>query len=160
MFQRVLVTTDFSDIGNRAVSYAFNVLSGMNCTIYICNIDEIPKIPSPLYAHYSSEQPVSQEELNKREAETRKKLIALQPPDLEKLAINVEVLAVETHSHVHEKIIELANELNVDCIIMSTRGMSGLANFIIGSTTKETVASSNIPVLVVPANYGELPEEM
>jgi nucleotide-binding universal stress UspA family protein len=150
MIKNVLVTTDFSEIGNRAVKYAFKLISGTDAKIYVCNINEVPKIPSPLYAHYRPEHIMTKEEIGKLHRKTKEKLSGLINDIPEAKNMNAESIVVETPLHIHEEIVRLANHLKVDLIIMATHGVSGITNLITGSTTKEVIRSSNLPILVIP----------
>lgn len=49
-----------------------------------------------------------------------------------------------------EKIIEIANKENVDLIVISSTGKSGLHRFILGSVTEEVLKTSEIDVLMIP----------
>ena len=48
-----------------------------------------------------------------------------------------------------EVIVDTAQEMNCDLIVMGTRGHSALADVLIGSTAKWVVRNSPIPVLVI-----------
>ena len=48
-----------------------------------------------------------------------------------------------------EVIVETAQELNCDLIVMGTHGQGAIADILIGSTAKRVVGKSPIPVLVV-----------
>ena len=48
-----------------------------------------------------------------------------------------------------EVIVDTAQELNCDLIVMGTRGHSALADALIGSTAKWVVRNSPMPVLVI-----------
>jgi nucleotide-binding universal stress UspA family protein len=51
-----------------------------------------------------------------------------------------------------DKIVEIAQQRNVDRIIMGTRGKSGFKK-IVGSVTEKVLQKSDVLVLVVPPNY-------
>lgn len=63
-------------------------------------------------------------------------------------------IVVRTGSPGHE-IIEAAQELNVDLIILSTHGRTGLERFILGSTAEKVVRRAGCPVLIVRENEHE-----
>lgn len=52
-----------------------------------------------------------------------------------------------------EQICQLARKINIDLIIMSTRGQTGLKHLALGSTAERVVRYSPCPVLVVPSVY-------
>lgn len=49
-----------------------------------------------------------------------------------------------------EKIIDVAEEISADLIVMGKKGMSALKQLLIGSVTERVIGYSNIDVLVVP----------
>jgi nucleotide-binding universal stress UspA family protein len=54
-----------------------------------------------------------------------------------------------------EQICQLAREIEIDLIVMATRGNTGLKHLALGSTTERVVRYSPCPVLVVRGNYTE-----
>ena len=61
---------------------------------------------------------------------------------------------VETHEAVRtgipaDTILEYVDEADIDMVVMSTHGRSGLDRFLIGSVTEKVVRSSPVPVLTV-----------
>jgi nucleotide-binding universal stress UspA family protein len=62
---------------------------------------------------------------------------------------------VEYQAHLGDAattIIELADHLNVDAIVMSTHGRSGLGRWLFGSVTLKVLEGASRPVLVVPSS--------
>jgi nucleotide-binding universal stress UspA family protein len=54
-------------------------------------------------------------------------------------------------------IIEFVEQNEIDLLIMSTRGQTGPARWLLGSVVDHVVRTSPIPVVVVPAQMEELP---
>ncbi|MBZ0306650.1 MAG: universal stress protein [Anaerolineae bacterium] len=54
-----------------------------------------------------------------------------------------------------ETIVEVAKKLNVDAIVMSTHGRSGLSLLLLGSVTHKVLNTSACPVFVIPAKKEE-----
>jgi nucleotide-binding universal stress UspA family protein len=50
-----------------------------------------------------------------------------------------------------KNIVDLAEQEDVDLIVMATHGRTGLEHMILGSVTEKVVARSLRPVLVIPA---------
>jgi nucleotide-binding universal stress UspA family protein len=48
-------------------------------------------------------------------------------------------------------IIEKSEELNVDAIVMSTHGRSGISRWLFGSVTSKVLGSVDRPVFVIPS---------
>ncbi len=62
--------------------------------------------------------------------------------------VNAEGL-LEVGTDAAETIINVANNLNVDLIVVGSRGLKGLTRFLLGSVSEKVVRYANRPVLVV-----------
>jgi nucleotide-binding universal stress UspA family protein len=49
-----------------------------------------------------------------------------------------------------EKILDVAGELTVDAIVMSTHGRSGLSRWVMGSVAQKVLCAATCPVFLVP----------
>lgn len=49
-----------------------------------------------------------------------------------------------------ERILEVAHELKVDAIVMSTHGRSGLSRWVFGSVAQKVISAAECPVLLIP----------
>jgi nucleotide-binding universal stress UspA family protein len=63
----------------------------------------------------------------------------------------VEVRQVVEFGRSFKNIVDMADQENVDMIVMATHGRTGLEHIILGSVTEKVVARSSRPVLVIPA---------
>ena len=75
---------------------------------------------------------------------------------LERLAADVQerdirVKLATTVGRPHLQIIEYAETNQVDLIVMSTRGQSGLSRWLMGSVADRVVRGASVPVLLVRA---------
>lgn len=61
--------------------------------------------------------------------------------------IPVQVVTVEGQAH--PQIVQFAEENEVDMIVMSTRGQSGLSRWLIGSVADRVVRGATVPVLLI-----------
>lgn len=52
-----------------------------------------------------------------------------------------------------KKIIEAAQEVGADGIVLGTHGRKGLMNVVMGSVTRHVIATSVVPVIVVHSKY-------
>lgn len=146
-FRRALVTTDFSELGDRAVRYAYGLV-GAGGVVHLLHVLEERDLPSPLYAHYDRVSRPS-EEMREREAhEAKVRLEALVPA-------RAELDGIETHSEVVRggdpaaAIRAAAERLGVDVICLATHGRSGLSDAITGSVARRVLARNPRPVVVV-----------
>ena len=59
-----------------------------------------------------------------------------------------------------EKLVEATNRPDVDMVITSTHGYTGLRHVLLGSTAEQLVRLAHCPVLVVPSHRREMPSQV
>ena len=64
-------------------------------------------------------------------------------------AQGAQIKAVVQEGHAGEKIVEIADKLKNDVIVMGTHGWRGVNKAIMGSTAERIIASASCPVLIV-----------
>lgn len=145
---KVLVTTDLSDFANRAIPYAYAV-ADPGGEVHLLHLIEHQNVPSPLYAHYSSD------ELNN--PEKRREVAEIVEADLRKLIPNeaaekkVETkVEVVFHPNIGEGILKEIEERKVDIVVMGSHGHTALVTLLMGSVAEEVFKGSPVPVLAVP----------
>lgn len=142
--QRILVPTDFSEHSKQAIHTAIALAKTLGASVHLTHV-----VHYPVQAAYPGEIAIPPGLLSElRDAAARK---------LEKAAQTVSDagLTVETHlaegANAHA-IVELAQKLEIDLIVMGTRGLSGLKHVMLGSTAERTVRLAHCPVLTVKAD--------
>jgi nucleotide-binding universal stress UspA family protein len=68
--------------------------------------------------------------------------------------IDVQVVTVEGQAH--PQIVQFAEENEVDLIVMSTRGQSGLSRWLMGSVADRIVRGATVPVLLIRVRESEV----
>lgn len=127
VLRRVLVATDFSEAGNRAVPYAFSLVPNGG-TVHLLHVTKAMAGPD--------------EERDAREALNR-----LVPHGLrEGCGVHVEVCS---GNNVSTLIAQAAERFNVDVICLGTHGRTGLERAVLGSVAQDTMARTDRPVLLV-----------
>lgn len=139
---RVLVTTDFSDTSYRAFGLASEMAAKFGAKLILAHIEE-DRLP-PLVLEYTS---IDLAELLKRQEE-RARL------NLEKIAskLGADVQLEVTSGTPSAEIVRLAEELDIDLIVMATHGRGVISHAILGSTTERVLRHAPCPVLVVRAS--------
>lgn len=145
----VIVTTDLSENAQAALPFAAALAKQHNAKLHLLYVEE----PHPIYltdgAMTVPQENNSIEEKIKREQRVR--------AEAEALAANESIIVV-AHSKVGaaaKTIIEMADEISADCIVMSTHGLSGITRLLFGSVTEQVLRDSACPVLCVKP--GEMP---
>ena len=121
----VLVATDFSRAGNRAVPYAFTLLHGGG-TVHLVTVGSDPR---------------QAEELERR-------LRRLLPKDAEAQGRKVQV-EVLSGQDVAATLLKAAERMDVDALCLGTHGHSGFKKLVLGSVAQEVLSRADRPVLLV-----------
>ena len=149
-YRNLLVTTDFSPLGNAAIPYAYAVLLKRGGTVTLCHVIEVPGLPNPLYAHYSPGRALSGKERQELRKALLRALEELVPEETRRQrVVATEVRVVETEGTVHEAICQEAKALDVDLIVMASHGHSGMAHLFLGSVAERVLRSADRPILIV-----------
>jgi nucleotide-binding universal stress UspA family protein len=144
--RRVLVATDFSDLGNRAVPMAFAQVADGG-TVHLVHVVDPFHAPSPMVPKYQTHGASARE--HEQEAnEFRRRLRQLVPPEAEARGIAVDVRVVEGEP-LAATICQLADRLDADLICLGSHGRGGLSRLVLGSVANAVIARTHRPVLVV-----------
>ncbi len=143
MLKHILVPLDRSAISEQALAYARRVVDPDGCLTLITAVDP----PSPAVTNLFPEP-----------AEFRAMHLDL----LEDAEIYLEdkrdvvkdaVAQVVCEAHAGppaQAILEVASDLAVDAIVMTTHGRTGINRWIFGSVTQKVLAEATCPVFVIP----------
>lgn len=139
-FKRVLVTTDFSKLGNRAIPFAYSTLrrGGQVCLLHVVKVTgrNLENAQAPEAKH------------SERNDRLSAQLHSLIPAEAEARGIISHMEVVE-HSDVATAICQAAERFGADLICISSHGRSGLSKAILGSVSQDVMARSQRPVLVI-----------
>lgn len=154
-YNRVLVPTDLSARAARSLPHAYALLQGKGC-VHLLQLVEIPDLPNPMYAHYSSSSRTP-EERAKAYAHAEEGIARLTrecpPPPGVELQVHVQEVAP---GHVADRICALAQELAADVIVLASHGRSGLGRVLLGSVAESVLRHAPVPTLVVRVPKAEL----
>jgi len=171
--QRVLVATDFSELGDRAVPHAYSLLREGG-TVFLIHVTHPMSSPNALTLDIGSEMDAARAEHTVRLGEASARLQALIPSAAEKRGVASEVAVVEYResksiphlgmfygivgeAHVIEStdpalaICQAAERFGAEVICLGSHGRTGLAATFMGSIAQAVMARSPRPVLVVRA---------
>ncbi|MEP6912120.1 MAG: universal stress protein [bacterium] len=140
----ILLPTDFSDCGNYALSYAASLARTFGASIICVHVIE-PMVPSVGYSGMTEPLPI---------ADITDQLEYSAERELPKLAEREECAGLEVeqmivHGEAASEIVRVAKERNVDLIVVSSHGRTGLGRILFGSTAEAVVRHASCPVLVV-----------
>jgi nucleotide-binding universal stress UspA family protein len=142
--RRILLPTDFSGCANYAFAYAASIARATGATIICVHVVE-PIVPAVAYTGLAEPMPIAEisEQLENSAERELSQLAGCDDFD------GLEVEEVIAHGDAAAEIVRVAGEREVDLIVVSSHGRTGLGRIIFGSTAEAVVRHASCPVLVV-----------
>jgi universal stress protein A len=144
----ILLTTDFSDASEEAVTKAGEMARATGAKLTVLNVHH--QAPAAPEAVIPPDKQVTPAELD---AEARQKLDDLRSTLLQGVE-SVSLVSLENVS-APLAICEYAAQHGVDLIVIGTHGRTGMSRLLLGSVAEKVVRHASCPVLVVP--HGKRP---
>ena len=146
MYQKVLVPLDGSELAECALDHAKAIAAGSRSQVVLFRAIEplliLQKLDLDIADRYREAE-------DKFEAQVKGYLDRMAGP-LKQSGIPVETAVVSlTHVDVAGEILNFAGERNIDLIVMSTHGRSGISRWAFGSVADRVARHSAVPVLIV-----------
>jgi nucleotide-binding universal stress UspA family protein len=148
-FKRLLYATDLGDSARNGMSCALDLARRFSSELTVMSVVEYLNVGYEALDHLGNERTL-------RLQETQKQLDAL-------IAANklhdaqVKTLVVEGKPY--ERILEVAEERNMDCIVLNLQSKSLMERAFLGATAERVVRLARIPVLSVPFSTSSLPDK-
>jgi len=136
---RVLVATDFSETAEVAVGWAIEVARRHGAALHMVHA---LTLPAPIGEYVPATADFGQELL----AVARTKLAAAAE---EARAAGLEVELEVPIGVPSQSILRTAEEIGADLVVVGTRGLTGFAHLLLGSTAERVVQRARCPVLTV-----------
>lgn len=143
----VLAATDFSELGDRAVPFAYAVAPA-GATVHLVHVVERPEADETWYAHSRPTSLAANRPPEAGETDPAKQLQALVPAEAAARGIETRIHVIEART-AGAAIAMAGWRLGVDLICVGSHGRSGLAAALLGSVAQAVIARSGRPVLVV-----------
>jgi nucleotide-binding universal stress UspA family protein len=160
--KRILVPIDYSDVTPPVIDLARQLAKALGAEIHLVHVKELTAATPPGTLGYGlagmpelapmSGVPVTGFDAMPRpipESEDQKSKLAQWQKEIADADIKVSLH--EPTGAVAEEILNQADELNADLIVMGTHGHGAMYNLLVGSATKGVLKHSTRPVLLVPA---------
>ena len=140
----ILVTTDFSELAERALKPAADLAGRLNAKLILGHVvtSEKPPVPDKDAAHYTVAK-----RLYEADAEMESSILAALQERADELK-PTEVVIDTARGGAIEGILKLAQAHEVGMIVISSLGRTGLRRLFLGSVAEELARNSPIPVLV------------
>lgn len=144
--KKLLVPTDFSGNAMKAATYSAEIASRTGAVVYLLHV--IEPVTDNIRQPYSLHGKLQEEIVNARltELKSLKATLADAYPDL---IIKTEL----ARGRITTAILEFAENIQADLLVMGTQGARGLKEVFLGSVTGSTLGRTKIPILVVPFEY-------
>ena len=142
--RRILLPTDFSGCANYALPYAAAIARALNATVICVNVVE-PIVPAVGYTGMAEAMPIAEMSEQMEDSAERELPDVMRCEELHGLKVE-EVIG---HGDAAAEIVRVADEQDVDLIVISSHGRTGLGRIIFGSTAEAVVRHARCPVLVV-----------
>ena len=140
--KKVLVPIDFSDYSKSALKYAVNFAKSFGADITLIYVVE-PIIYPPDFSMGQIAIPAVNTEWDQVAQEELSKLAK------NEISSDVKVKTIIKTGKPFVEIIETASDENIDLIIISTHGHSGVEHILFGSTAEKVVRKAPCPVLTL-----------
>jgi nucleotide-binding universal stress UspA family protein len=142
MFKKILVPVDGSDTSIAALRRAVRLAKLTDGSVTVVSVID----PYP-FTGVGNDLAYGQEQyLTAANNEASAALEAAQA-SAEALGFELETVVVEGHA-IHRGIVDTADSIEADLIVMGSHGRRGFEKFMLGSVTQRVLADSTIPVLV------------
>ncbi len=137
--RRILATTDFSAASKTAVTFAACLAKQCRATMHLLHAE------NPLLAAAAREAGI---DLNRETREALQEFMASVAPAGDYAPLHHVVCGPAT-----DVIVDVAARESADLIVVGSRGMSGAAHLVFGSTTEGVLRRAGTSVLVVPPGW-------
>ena len=134
----ILIPTDFSDYSKHAINYVYNNFKKESIDIRLIHTIREPHSTSGVLIRL--DQLMKQDAINEMEA----------------LVSRIEEVYGERpeyfikYGHLSDWVKQFADSLEIDLIVMGTKGSSNMASKIMGSVTEAMIRTAKVPVLAIP----------
>jgi nucleotide-binding universal stress UspA family protein len=149
MFKNILVPLDGSQVSEEALQYAKEIVDPQGKLTLITVID-MPDYPAAMFYPAG----IATYELSKETAQNE--LVPQAQDYLNRMAAHLKELGLEnvrTEAVIGEPacaIVEEADKVDADAIVMSTHGRTGVSRWLFGSVANKVLNSTKRPIFIVP----------
>lgn len=142
-YKKIVVPIDGSGWSERAIPHAVDIARANNSEIILLHVFRPPA------AEYTGQIALAgQEDAIQQIREQAKQHLAGLRNQLRSEKINTRVQFIEG-AGVASLIVDYINDEDVDLVVMSTHGRTGLARFLFGSVTHKVMEGVQVPVLLI-----------
>lgn len=144
MSRRILVPLDGSSTSTRGLNEAIRVAKANGSRLVLLHlIDDFPTMHE-----FASLETLDTMETRRRQA--AEAWLSAAADVARRAGVAVDESILRTRDTVAQAIVDMANTLHCDLIVLGTHGRSGIARALIGSVAEGVARHSAVPVMLVP----------
>lgn len=148
--KNILLPTDFSENSWNAIKYAINFFEKKTCNFYILHIDRVSTTIVNDSPYIANETVIEDYYTKPNKQKLRKVLKRISENFPSKKSHRFYTLT--DYNFFIESIRDHVQDKKIDCIVMGTKGASGLKKIILGSNTGDVITKVKCSTLVIPEN--------
>jgi len=140
-FDNILLPVDFSETSHCVANLAVSMAKQHRARLHLLHVyqDIVPSV----YQGTSFTAFTWDPSLRKRGEESLQRFMERHQED------GVETVPHLGEGHVHREIVNLSNRESIDLIVMGMSGLTGVSQYLLGSTTDRVLRRADVPVLTV-----------
>ena len=146
MFEKILVPVDGSATANLALSKAGAMAKAFNSPVVLLAVIE----PFPALTMSEMDLGIAQQQYAQLAEQQAEATLNKAKDELKTLGVDAAIMKMEGTS-AWRGIVEVAQDLGADLIVMGSHGRKGLQKLVLGSVTQKVVSHAARSVLVVHA---------
>jgi nucleotide-binding universal stress UspA family protein len=143
LYKVILVPIDFSGCSNRTLQYAMHIAVRENANIWLLHVFRVPDYVVTQFGW-------GQHDCRSAEQEAQANLNTVEK---EVLSRGIKAKACFRVGHPFEEIVSMANDPEVDLVLIGSHGCSAIKQLLMGSTAARVVEHARCPVLVVKERF-------
>lgn len=144
MYSHILISTDGSELAQRGVDHGLSLAKSLGSKVTTVTITE----PFPIAAKGSGKWAPHIKTYNADQAESAERILSVIKTSARKMGLEVNTAHI-SNNYPAAAIIDTAQNLGCNLIVMASHGRRGIKKFLLGSQTSEVLVTATVPVLVV-----------
>jgi nucleotide-binding universal stress UspA family protein len=148
--KNILLPTDFSENSWNAIKYALRFYEQYSCNFYLLHVYRLSSLVTEEAPYLSTNDTIENLYINPSKQKLRKILKRISTEQLSNKKHKIYTLT--DYNFFIESIRKHVVELNIDIIVMGTKGASGIKKHIVGSNTGDVITKVKCATLAIPEN--------
>ena len=148
MFKKILVPIDGSEQSYRALNFAMDLAKKYSAKVTLINVAQ-PNVIIPVYSTQPTLAPIPTITFDENIENTHKKILSNAFDEAKKIDSEIKISKRLINGRPADKIIDVAKEDGFDLIVIGSRGLGGLKEFLLGSVSNRVADHAHCPVLIV-----------